>query len=151
LALGASMQHPISDGWGYTVGVAAFDTLGKADGDTHATSNLSVRTNDLGIKIDAGPVYDFRPDLCLALLPYVGVAWARFDYSGGANDSDDNGIALIYGLKLALHYKLDHGCKIGIYGGVEGTTSRMDSNSGSGKYTATGAGPVAGVSFGWLF
>jgi hypothetical protein len=151
LGLGASMKQPLYDYCGYTVAVEVFDTYGKADGDQSSVSGVEVKTNDLGLKVAAGPIHDFTPNLSLALLPYIGVAWARFDYSGGGASETDNGIALVYGAKLALHYALDHGLRVGIYGGIEGSTTREKSKVADVKYTATGLGPVAGLSFGWLF
>jgi hypothetical protein len=151
LALGSALRQNFQGGWGYMVGVEAFDTYGKSDGDQQSASGVSVKTNDLGLRIESGPIYDFTREWSIALIPYVGLGWAHFVYSGGfANDSDD-GVDLTYGAKLALHYAFNRGFRAGIYGGWEGMSVRLKSQSSGDKYNATGDGPVAGLTFGWLF
>ncbi len=151
VALGSAMRHAFANGWGCTMGIEVFDTYGKADGDQPSVAGASVKTNDLGLRIGAGPTFAFAPDWSIALVPYVGLGWAHFVYSGGFGNDSDDGVALTYGAKLALHYAFSKGFLLGIYGGFEGMSARLKDQPSGAKYSATGAGPVAGLSFGWLF
>jgi hypothetical protein len=151
VALGGAMRHHYQDGWGCMAGVAVFDTYGKSNGNAQSVNDITVKTNELGLRIEAGPTYDFTPEWCLALTPYVGLGWAHYVYSGGSASDSDDGAALNYGAKLALHYAISKGYRVGIYGGWEGISARLKNQTTGDKYNAQGSGPVAGLSFGWLF
>jgi hypothetical protein len=156
VALGTGMKQTFPDNWGYAVGADIFYTYGKADGDEAAVSDVTVKSHFIGLKVETGPTYNFRQDLSLGLMPYLGVAYARFNFdgtvAGGASGShDDNGIALIYGAKLALNYAFPQGVRLGVYAGIEGTSTQAKNKDTDDKYNANGLGPVAGVVFGWVF
>lgn len=151
LAPGIVVTKGIDGGFGCRFGANLFLLAGQSEGDESGVDGVDVDVAMYGARIFAGGVYAINDKVSISLSPFAGLSYATLKYDGGLVDRTDDGLGLSYGLILAGEFHASKNLNVGLYVGAEGSSLKMNNDDTEEDYSATGLGPVAGLSASFIF